>query len=167
MLRHALIASVFSLSLMGAASAASLHYEASLDAKSEVPAKTGDGSGQVLATLDTATKTLSYTLTFQGLSGPATAAHFHGPAAAGANAGVAVGIGKDPLNPVSGKATLTDAQIADLKAGKWYVNVHTAANPGGEIRGQMKSTDGGAMPKAKPMKHDMPMGDHAGMPLKH
>jgi hypothetical protein len=146
MLRHALIASVFSLSLMGAASAASLHYEASLDAKSEVPAKIGDGSGQVLATLDTATKTFTYTLTFHGLSGSATAAHFHGPAAAGANAGVAVGIGKDPMNPVSGTATLTDAQIADLKAGKWYVNVHTAANPGGEIRGQMKSADRPAMP---------------------
>jgi hypothetical protein len=167
MIRHTLIASVLSLGLMGAASAASLHYEASLDAKSEVPAKTGDGSGQVLATLDTASKTLSYTLTFQGLSGPATAAHFHGPAAVGANAGVAVAIGKDPLNPVSGKATLTDAQIADLKAGKWYVNVHTAANPGGEIRGQMKSADGGAMPMGKPMKHDMHMGDHAGMPMKH
>jgi CHRD domain len=70
------------------------------------------------------------------LTGPATAAHFHGPAAVGANAGVVV-----PFNPVTspitGKATLTDAQIADLETGKWYANVHTAANPGGEIRGQM------------------------------
>ena len=60
---------------------------------------------------------------------------------------------------------MTDAQIKELEAGKWYVNVHTAANPGGEIRGQVKSTDGGHM--AMPMKHAMPMGDHAGMPMKH
>ncbi|MDB5424047.1 MAG: hypothetical protein JWQ29_1463, partial [Phenylobacterium sp.] len=38
-------------------------------------------------------------------------------------------------SPIKGTATLTDAQIADLNAGKWYFNVHTAANPGGEIRG--------------------------------
>ena len=40
-------------------------------------------------------------------------------------------------SPISGEATLTDAQIADLKAGKWYVNVHTMAHPPGEIRGQV------------------------------
>jgi hypothetical protein len=43
----------------------------------------------------------------------------------------------NPANPIKGKAVLTDAQIADLKAGKWYFNVHTAAHPGGEIRGQV------------------------------
>ncbi len=40
-------------------------------------------------------------------------------------------------SPVSGQATLTDAQAADLLAGRWYINLHTAANPGGEIRGQV------------------------------
>ena len=40
-------------------------------------------------------------------------------------------------SPIKGSATLTDAQIADLNAGKWYFNVHTAANPGGEIPGTM------------------------------
>ncbi len=72
-----------------------------------------------------------------GLSGPATAAHFHGPAAAGANAGVVVPIGNNPPSPTTGSATLTDDQIKDLEAGKWYANVHTEANKGGEIRGQM------------------------------
>jgi hypothetical protein len=156
MLRRALLATAFTVSLIGAASAASLHFEASLDGKSEVPPTTSTGSGELLATLDTASKELTYTLTFQGLTGPATAAHFHGPAAAGANAGVVVPIGKDPVNPVSGKATLTDAQIKDLEAGKWYVNVHTDANKGGEIRGAvMKAREGGgAMPARKaPMKH--------------
>ena len=40
-----------------------------------------------------------------------------------------------PACPIDSMATLTDAQAADLEAGKWYFNIHTAANPGGEIRG--------------------------------
>jgi hypothetical protein len=70
------------------------------------------------------------------LSGAATAAHFHGPADPGKNAGVAVPITPN-TSPLEGSTTLTDAQAADLQAGRWYVNVHTAANPGGEIRGQL------------------------------
>jgi hypothetical protein len=140
MLRNLLLGTALIIGLASAASAAMVDFAAKLDGKSEVPPKDGSGYGDLLGTLDTTTKTLTYTLTFGGLSGPATAAHFHGPAAAGANAGVAVAIGKDPVNPVHGSATLTDAQIADLEAGKWYVNVHTAANPAGEIRGQVKET---------------------------
>src|SRR6185503_16837467 len=96
-----------------------------------------------------------YTMTYYGLSGPATAAHFHGPAASGANAGVVVPIGTNPANPTSGSVTLTDAQIKDLEAGKWYANVHTEANKGGEIRGQMMRAGSGsamAKPMAQPMK---------------
>ena len=66
-----------------------------------------------------------------------TAAHFHGPAEAGKNAGVAVPIPNAASSPVKGEATLTDAQAADLLGGKYYINIHTAANPGGEIRGQV------------------------------
>jgi hypothetical protein len=75
---------------------------------------------------------------YSGLSGPVTVAHFHGPAAAGKNAGIAVGISNGNL-PASfeGSATLTDAQAADLAAGRWYLNLHTAAYPAGEIRGQV------------------------------
>jgi hypothetical protein len=65
------------------------------------------------------------------------AGHFHGPAAAGANAGVALGFTGSVESPIKGSATLTPAQLADLTAGKWYVNLHTAANPGGEVRGQV------------------------------
>ncbi len=153
MLRQALFATVCTLSLMGAASAATIHFEASLNGKSEVPPNSTNGTGQALVTLDTATKALSYTLTFQDLTGPAVAAHFHGPAAPGANAGVAVPIGgKGMVSPASGKATLTDAQMKDLEAGKWYVNVHTAANPGGEIRGQVMHAAAESH-AAKPVKH--------------
>ena len=163
MLRASLLATALTLCLATAASAATLQFKASLDGKAEVPPTATSGYGDLLATLDTATKSLTYTLTFGGLSGPAGAAHFHGPAAAGANAGVAVPIGaKGPASPVTGTATLTDAQMADLEAGKWYANVHTAANPGGEIRGQVlkvgaKAMSGKAM-KAMPGM-DMPAKD--------
>jgi hypothetical protein len=111
--------------------------KAMLDGKSEVPANTSSGTGTADLDYDAATKKLSWKLTYSGLSGPATAAHFHGPAEAGKNAGVAVAIPNATSSPVEGSATLTDAQAADLLAGKLYVNVHTAANPGGEIRGQV------------------------------
>jgi hypothetical protein len=99
--------------------------KAALDGKAEVPPNTSAATGTADLDYDPASKKLSWKLSYSGLSGPATAAHFHGPAEAGKNAGVA------------GSATLTDAQAADLAAGKYYINIHTAANPGGEIRGQV------------------------------
>lgn len=111
--------------------------KATLDGKSEVPPNASAGTGTADIDYDPATKKLSWKLTYSGLSGPATAAHFHGPAEAGKNGGVAVAIPNATSSPAEGSATLTDAQAADLTAGKYYVNVHTAANPGGEIRGQV------------------------------
>jgi len=137
MLRRSLLAAVLAVGSLSVASAATLNFSATMTAAQEVPPKTSAGSGDALATLDTATKELTYTVTFQNLTGPATAAHFHGPAAPGANAGVLVPLGNNPTSPIHGSKVLTDAQITDLEAGKWYVNVHTAANPGGEIRGQV------------------------------
>lgn len=99
---------------------------------------TSTGKGAATFTLDPATKALTYSVTYAGLSGAATMAHIHGPADPGANAGVVVPFAS-PASPITGTATLTDAQIADLKAGKYYVNVHTAANKGGEIRGQISA----------------------------
>lgn len=119
------------------ARAETLAFSTKMDAQTEVPAKASNGTGTVDATLDTVTKKLDYTASWSGLTGPATMAHFHGPAAPGANAGVAVPWTANPTSPLTGSATLTDAQEADLIAGKWYANVHTAQNPGGEIRGQL------------------------------
>jgi CHRD domain-containing protein len=112
-------------------------FKATLSGKAEVPANTSAGTGTADIDYDAATKKLSWKVTYSGLSGPATAAHFHGPAEAGKNAGVAVAIPNAGTSPAEGSATLTDAQAADLLAGKYYVNVHTQANPGGEIRGQV------------------------------
>ena len=111
--------------------------KATLDGKSEVPPNASAGTGTADIDYDPATKKLSWKLTYSGLSGAATAAHFHGPAEAGKNGGVAVAIPNATSSPAEGSAMLTDAQAADLTAGKYYVNVHTAANPGGEIRGQV------------------------------
>jgi CHRD domain len=111
--------------------------KATLDGKAEVPPNASAATGTADIDYDPASKKLSWKLTYTGLSGPATAAHFHGPAEAGKSAGVAVAIPNATSSPVEGSATLTDAQAADLVAGKYYVNIHTAANPGGEIRGQV------------------------------
>ncbi len=69
------------------------------------------------------------------MSGDVTAAHFHGPAAVGVNAPPVVPI--DVSAVAKGSATLDDAQAKDLTEGRWYLNLHTAANPDGEIRGQV------------------------------
>ena len=122
--------------LATAARADTIDFHATLNGASEVPATTAAGKGMATATLDTATRTFNYMMTYEGLSGVATAAHFHGPALANNNAPPVVPIAP-VTTPIKGVITLTEAQVADLEAGKWYVNVHTTANPGGEIRGQV------------------------------
>jgi hypothetical protein len=72
---------------------------------------------------------------YSGLSGPATAAHFHGPAPKGQNAGVVIPADA-AKSPFGGSATLSDAQAADLAKGNWYFNIH-CGEQGGEIRGQV------------------------------
>jgi hypothetical protein len=115
-----------------------LTFKANLTAGEEVPPNDSAGTGAVEATFDTDTKLFKWNITYDGLTGPATAAHFHGPADPGANAGPVVPIPDDKLaSPIAGEATLDDAQAADLQAGKWYFNVHTAQYPDGEIRGQL------------------------------
>lgn len=110
--------------------------QADLKGSNEVPPNSSSGSGKAEAAFNTETKVLTYTVTYVDLTGPAMGAHFHGPGEAGKNAGIALPF-KTVQSPIQGSATLTDAQAADLLAGKWYANIHTAANPGGELRGQM------------------------------
>lgn len=122
--------------IIGSRAAAPVHLGGTLSGSQEVPPVASEGTGTLDATFDRDTRRLTYTVTHSGLSGPATAAHFHGPAAPGQNAGVVIPFA-NPASPIKGEATLTEAQAADLLAGRWYVNVHTAAHPGGEIRAQV------------------------------
>ena len=123
--------------IAGAASAEVVHYSARLTSRAEAPPNASKAVGEIQAVLDTETRLLTYKLTYQGLTGPATAARIHGPAKAG-QTGPQVLAADDVANPISGNASLTADQVAALKKGLWYVNIATAANPDGEIRGQIK-----------------------------
>ncbi|MBV8697123.1 CHRD domain-containing protein [Bradyrhizobium sp.] len=118
------------------ARAETIKLHADMKGSNEVPPNTSPGSGTAEATFDTDSKLLTWTVTYSNLTGPVMGAHFHGPVEAGKNAGIVLPF-KTVESPIQGSATLTDNQATDLLAGKWYANIHTAANPGGELRGQM------------------------------
>ncbi|HEY1103683.1 MAG TPA: CHRD domain-containing protein [Burkholderiaceae bacterium] len=112
-------------------------FDVALSADQEVPPVMATGSGRLEGSYDKITRVFTWKLSYAGLSGQPTAAHFHGPARAGANAGIALGLANPVTNPSQGQATLTTEQGSELMAGQWYINVHTAINPGGEVRGQL------------------------------
>lgn len=130
-----------------AAGAATVNLTASLDHVQETTcALASTAQGTATATLDDVSGAFSWSVVFGNnppnyndslLNGgqPDTAAHFHGPAAPGATAGVQLNIGT--AEPKVGNAVLSAAQIADVKAELWYVNIHSAACSQGEIRGQL------------------------------
>ena len=100
------------------------------------------GSGTTTGTYNATTNSLQYNVSWTGLTGPATLGHFHGPALAGATASPVITfnlVNNGATGTASGTITLTDAQEADLLAGKWYSNIHTQTNGGGEIRGQVSA----------------------------
>jgi hypothetical protein len=137
------LAGAVSMSLASHSQAATTTFKADLKGSTEVPPNSTGGTGSVTVTYDPASKKLSWNGTYSGLTGPATAAHVHGPAEPGKNAGVVLWISDHDTkahpfpSPFEGSATLTDAQASDLNSGLYYVNIHTAANPGGELRGQL------------------------------
>jgi CHRD domain-containing protein len=82
---------------------------------------------------------LTWKLSFSGLTGAASAAHIH-LGKAGVAGAVIVPLCGPCTSGKTGKATISKTVIAALEGGKAYVNVHTAMNAGGEIRGQVKVT---------------------------
>ena len=135
--RTAIMASAFAFVSI-AAHAATVALKAELKASTEVPPKDSAGTGTLTATLNTDTNELKYHVEFSGLTGPVTAAHFHGPATEGVNAKPQVPVKTSPISsPLDGSATITPEQAKDLLDGKWYFNLHTSATPGGESRGQV------------------------------
>jgi len=124
--------------LASPAMAETMKFKATLDGSQQSPPVTTKGKGTATLTFDATKKKLSWNVKYSGLSGPAVAAHIHGPADMGANADPVIPFKGKLKSPIKGSATLTDAQAADLEAGKYYVNVHTAKNKDGEIRGQIE-----------------------------
>ena len=116
-----------------------MNFAAALSGASEVPPVATAAKGTFSARYLPENGLLIWNMNYEGLSGPATMAHIHGPAIETQNAGVVIGFNNPVSSPMSGQVILTPAQLADLKAGKWYVNVHTSDNKGGEIRGQLKA----------------------------
>ncbi len=116
------LACAATLGFAAPAMAEMMNFKADLKATNEVPPTTSKGAGSLTATYDTATKKLSWKGSYKDLTGPATAAHFHGanPASPPAPNGDVAVPAPAPASPFEGSATLTDAQAADLMGGKWY-----------------------------------------------
>ncbi len=129
---------LFSLCLFSV-SAKVYSVKATLNGANEVPPNASTGTGTLTGTFDDVTGVLNYTLTYSGLTGPITGSHFHN-AAIGVNGGVVIGFSPS-TNPFTSAAPFPAPQIANLLAGNIYVNLHTTANPGGEIRGQLIATE--------------------------
>jgi CHRD domain len=116
------------------ADAETVKFRADMKAATEVPPNDSTAAGTADITLDTTAKTLTWVANTTGLTGNATAAHFHGPAAEGENAGPVIDV---TANITSGTSPISDDQITMLQDGKMYLNVHTEQYPDGEIRGQV------------------------------
>ena len=125
---------------VGPSQAASMSFKVALTGAQQVPPVQTAATGTADLTYDPATRVVAWNVTYNGLSGPATMAHFHGPATAGNNGPPVIWLtekGAAVEGPIKGEATLTPEQAQQFLAGEWYVNVHTQANPKGEIRGQV------------------------------
>jgi len=117
-------------------------FELTSDAVGSVSLPNGASpTGEAVVVYDTESRTLEYHIEWEGLTGELVAMHFHGPAPAGSNAGVQVGIDDLEL-PSTGSAVISEEQESQLLEGLWYLNLHTSENPGGELRGQVSPGEG-------------------------
>jgi Cu/Zn superoxide dismutase len=117
-------------------------FAATLDGEQQVPSVSSPGTGSGTVFLNTAEDQITVNLTFSGLTSNANAAHIHGAGAVGANAGVLFDFSAVTPAATSGTIpeqtfSITPTQVAQLKAGQFYFNIHTGNFGGGEIRGQI------------------------------
>jgi hypothetical protein len=115
-----------------------ISFYADLSADEQSAITESPGAGRVEFTLDRPTLRLSWKLTYNVLTTPATGVHIHGPQTPGGNAGVLVDLGGNGLkSPIAGSAILDGGQLEYLLTGRMYVNLHTTKYPEGELRGQV------------------------------
>lgn len=139
---------------IGAAQSGPQHYpalyKAVIEAAQEVPPTSSTATGEAYFTYDADTSTLLLRISYNGLSGTPTGAHIH-QAAAGVNGSVIEDLTPYAVGPLGtsgvmiGSVTLTSGEESALYADGLYVNIHTAANPSGEIRGQIIGNQGEGM----------------------
>lgn len=143
-----LLAAALALVPLSRARADVLWFHAKLQGSKEKIPNSVPATGYATAELDTVAKTVRYRVVFSGLSGRGTLRHyhgamlpdvmFHGPKLPGMRAPELIFMIDDPVSPVTGIEHVNDRQIAELKAGQWYVNIHTSKYPAGEIRGWLE-----------------------------
>ena len=117
-----------------------MQVSGTLSGSNEVPAVTAAGSGSFMGTYTPSTKVLNYTITYSGLTGPATAAHLHYGNAKHATAQPTVpftGVPSTASGSFGGTVTLNAMQADSLMAGRIYANIHTTVNGGGELRANL------------------------------
>jgi hypothetical protein len=114
-------------------------YVATLSGQQEVPPNDSRGTGNAEVEFHPRSGLVHWRVSYSGLTAPVTGAHIHGPAGPGQNADILLPFAV-PANgaPISGQARVTAEQAAQLASGHWYVNLHTARHPGGELRGQLR-----------------------------
>jgi hypothetical protein len=132
------------LALFGGTAMADQKFVAHLDPRQEVPSTASTGDGVCVITLNNAETSITASCTYRGLTSNLQADHIHGNAAPGVNAGIlfnfaATGGTSGSFN--AGPFAVTPAQVANMRAHLWYVNLHTVNFPGGEIRGQVKQAN--------------------------
>lgn len=137
-LKHSIIAGMGLVALLtGAALAEPMKLSADLSGQAETPPVSSKGTGMLTGSYDPSTKSMTFAVTYSGLTGPAVAAHFHAPAPAGKSAGVEIPVKGSLTSPIKGEMTLTDSQAKNLTDGMTYFNIHTAEHKAGELRGQI------------------------------
>lgn len=116
-------------------------YGAELTGAAQVPPVETAATGTAEVTVDAEAMTLSWTVTAEGLSGDPVAAHFHGPASPEETAPPVIDISE---NWQEGSTEITAEQMQMIQDGMTYINLHTEANPDGEIRGQVMAAEAAA-----------------------
>jgi CHRD domain len=134
------LAALFSVAgTVGLAQAAPVSFSVALSGAQQVPPVQTPGSGTADITFDPATRVVTWSITYGGLSSDVTMAHFH-RGAEGKNGPIVIWLtphGGPVSSPITGSTTLTPVQAQNFEAGNWYINVHTRDHPAGEIRGQV------------------------------